>query len=431
MIVLGDTAYDAEVVHKACDDRNYTWIVPANPERVYEGSKGNRPKLRSRLKDWTSLSLKTIRLHASTGKYAGYRRLSKWRVGPKQKPRVFYASQEKSEVRSVGCVQLIFSTMKPDLKTATPDDVKILMTNDTRLSVSEVIELYSLRWQVELFFKELKSTLGFSQYSFQCFESVKAWVETAITTVLFLEHQRAKHLQDRRLSLEKRQWWQAQRLHGMCSAFRQECERRELKYLSDRLKTSGGIQKLKRADIAQFQELPDTVRELAMTIYNALRRADILFEEVLQSEGVDRIRPGVPMFKTTDPQAQELYRIAERNLGEYRGHYNELMAGIQRTEAQATVFMTTLDNLRVKMLGYRLIGKNPSLSSEEFLSVLAEARAQLSAIDRALDELDLSHYPKTIAVIPSRTLEQDFDQALSTTDNTPESDAVREIEGMH
>lgn len=192
-----------------------------------------------------------------------------------------------------------------------------------------------------------------------------------------------------------------------------------------------GIHKLKRADIAQFQELPDTVRDLAMTIYNALRRADILFEEVLQSEGVDRIRPGVPMFKPTDPQAQELYRIAEKNLGEYRGHYNELMAGIQRTEAQATVFMTTLDNLRVKMLGYRLIGKNPSLSSEEFLSVLAEARAQLSAIDRALDELDLSHYPKTIAVIPPATLEQDFNQALGTMDHSHESDAVREIEGMH
>ena len=29
------------------------------------------------------------------------------------------------------------------------------------------IELYSLRWQIELFFKELKSTLGFAQYSFQ------------------------------------------------------------------------------------------------------------------------------------------------------------------------------------------------------------------------------------------------------------------------
>lgn len=246
VIVLGDTAYDADVVRKACAERRYTWIFPANPERVYGGPKGNRPKLRSRLKDWTSLSLKTIRLHASTGQYAGYRRLSKWRIGPKQKSRVFYAYQEKLDVHSVGNVQLVFSTTKPDLKTATCDDVKILMTNGTGMSVSEVIELYSLRWQIELFFKELKSTLGFSQYSFQSFESVKAWVETAITTVLFLEHERAKRLQDRGLSDEDRQWWEAQRLHGLCSAFRQECAGRELKYLSERLKTSGGIGKVKK-----------------------------------------------------------------------------------------------------------------------------------------------------------------------------------------
>ncbi len=104
MVVLGDTAYDANVVHEACEDRGYIWIVPANPERVYEGPTGQRPKVRSRLKDWTSLSLKTIRLRASTGKYAKYRRLSKWRVGPKQKPCVYYAYQEKCEVRSVGRV---------------------------------------------------------------------------------------------------------------------------------------------------------------------------------------------------------------------------------------------------------------------------------------------------------------------------------------
>lgn len=193
-----------------------------------------------------------------------------------------------------------------------------------------------------------------------------------------------------------------------------------------------GMNKLRKAEIAQFQELPDTVSNLAMTIYNALRRADILFEEVLQSEGVDRVRPGLPMFKPTDPQAQELYRIAEKNLGEYRSHYNELMAGIQRTEAQATVFMTTMDNLRVKMLGYRLIGKNPSMNSEEFLSVLAEARAQLSAIDQALDELDLSHYPKTIAVVPSPVREEDtmFDSFVSDPIPTEEEmDKPQNIEG--
>jgi hypothetical protein len=246
VVVLGDTAYDADVVHEACKDRKYIWIVPANPERVYEGPTGQRPKVRSRLQDWESLSLNTIRLRASTGKYAKYRRLSKWRVGPKQKPRVYYAYQEKCKVRRVGSVQLVFSTMKQNLKPATPDDVKILMTNALDLSVNDVIEMYSLRWQIELFFKELKSTFGFAQYSFEKFSAVEAWVKTAITTVLFLEHERAKRMQDRRLSKERRRWWETQRLHGLCVAYRQECEVQELKYLSERIKTPGGIAKLKR-----------------------------------------------------------------------------------------------------------------------------------------------------------------------------------------
>lgn len=246
VIVLGDTAYDAEVIQQACEVRGYLWIVPANPERVYQGPTGQRPKLRSRLKDWTSLSLTTIRLRASTGQYAAYRRLSRWRVGPKQKPREYHAYQETTEVRSVGRVQLVFSTMKAQLKTATPDDVKILMTNALDMTAREIIELYSLRWQIELFFKELKSTLGFDQYRFHCFEAVKGWVETAITTVLFLETLRAQRMKDRRLSDERRHWWASQRLHGLCSAFRQDCTGRELKYLSNRLKTFGGIEKLKR-----------------------------------------------------------------------------------------------------------------------------------------------------------------------------------------
>lgn len=246
VVVLGDTAYDAEVVRKACEEKGYAWIFPANAERVYEGSTGKRPQLRSRLKDWKSLSLKTIRLRASTGQYADYRRLSKWRVGPKTKPRVYYAYQEKRAVRNVGDVQLVFSTMKPDLETATPDDVKILMTNATGLSLSEVLELYSLRWQIELFFKELKSTLGFSQYSFIDFNAVNAWVNIAITTVLYLEHERIVHMLDRRHGEERRQWWQRQRLHGLCHAVRLASEHEQLKYIQKRIKTSGGLKKLQR-----------------------------------------------------------------------------------------------------------------------------------------------------------------------------------------
>jgi len=53
-------------------------------------------------------------------------------------------------------------------------------------------------------------------------------------------------IKDKRLTEEKRRWWELQRLHGLCEAFRQECEKQELEYINERLKTSGGIGKLKR-----------------------------------------------------------------------------------------------------------------------------------------------------------------------------------------
>ena len=121
------------------------------------------------------------------------------------------------------------------------------MTNALDLSVSEVIEMYSLRWQIELFFKELKSTLGFAQYSFEKFPAVEAWVGDSPSRRCCSWSTSVRNAcADRRLSQERRRWWESQRLHGLCVAYRQECEGRELKYLSQRLKTPGGIAKLQR-----------------------------------------------------------------------------------------------------------------------------------------------------------------------------------------
>ena len=245
VVVLGDTAYDADVVRQACADRGYEWIFPCNPERVLAGSKP-RPKVRSLLKDWSSWSLTTVRFSPGQGPYVNYRRLSPHRVGPKAKRRTFYVHQEKRDVRAVGEVRLIFSTTKAQLTKATPDDVKILMTNISRLSLQEVVELYSLRWQIELFFKELKSTLGFHQYRFRQFACVESWVETALLTFLYLEWHRAEQLARRNITPDEHRWWRHQRTHGLCQAIRQASQEAELKYLAERLETPGGIAKLKR-----------------------------------------------------------------------------------------------------------------------------------------------------------------------------------------
>jgi hypothetical protein len=251
VVVLGDTAFDAETIRQACGEREFSWITPVNTERVLVGPKP-RPKVSSLVSRFKSSQFQTIRLFPSRGDLAVYRRVSAYRMGPKVKPRTYYVHQERREVQSVGMVQLVFSTRKSPRDTGKIDVEKILMTADLKLSTRMIVELYNLRWQIELFFKEMKSTLGMGHYRFRQFERVERWVEMALVTFLYLEWYRAKQLACRGLSEKERKWWQWQRTHGLCQVIRQQTTRADLQYLVKRLKTSGGIQRLRRELTAAY-----------------------------------------------------------------------------------------------------------------------------------------------------------------------------------
>ncbi len=157
---------------------------------------------------------------------------------------------------------------------------------------------------------------------------------------------------------------------------------------------------LRKRGIADFQELPLTVAKLSNDLYVALRKADLVQEEVVRSEGSLRI-PSVQMPSgMPDAQSQELYRLADKNIAEYQQQWKAVLSGIQRTEAQSVVFVTTLDALRIRMLNYRLAGRSPEIETREFLGVITEAKMQFAAIDKALDELDMTPFPQTISIIP-------------------------------
>lgn len=153
------------------------------------------------------------------------------------------------------------------------------------------------------------------------------------------------------------------------------------------------LNKLRKEDVANFQEMPNTIRRVSENLYVALRKADIISHEVMETErGIYSRNTNftVPSF---DEQAKMLYQLADKNIAEYRQNFAGVMAGVHRTEAQAAVFMTTLDSLRMKMIGYRLAGKTPELSTDEFIFTLHETKLQLMAIDQALEELDFRSVP--------------------------------------
>lgn len=245
VVVLGDTAFDAEVLQEACRKEGYSWIVSMNQERVLEGKKP-RPKVWSLASALPARRFATVKLTPGKGRHVAQRRVAACRIGRKAKTRTFYVHPKRLTVSSVGEVQVVFSTMIQPQSGKPVEIQKVLMTNDLTLSAAQIVELYDLRWQIELFFKELKSTLGFHQYRFRKFEKVERWVELCLITFLYLEWHRAEKLARRDLSDKQKQWWRWQRSHGLCVAVRQETEEKELDRLADYTKTKGGLRKLKR-----------------------------------------------------------------------------------------------------------------------------------------------------------------------------------------
>jgi hypothetical protein len=160
------------------------------------------------------------------------------------------------------------------------------------------------------------------------------------------------------------------------------------------------LAKMRRDRVADLQEMPKTIRRVSHQLYLALRRADMVSHEVHQTERGLYHQPPAWSAPTHDAQATELYRLADKNIAEYRQQFAGVMAGVQRTEGQCAVFMTTVDSLRMKMIGYRLVGKSPELSSQDFLEAMQEAKLQLAAIDKALDELELSSLPDVVSTLP-------------------------------
>jgi hypothetical protein len=187
-----------------------------------------------------------IRLDPNQGDFIAQRRLSRCRIGPKVKSRTFYVYSETRDIHSMGMAQLVFSCKEQPSQDKPIALSKILVTNNVTLKPSEVVELYSLRWQIELFFKELKGTLGLHQYRFRRYEKVENWVEIALVAFLFLEWTRASQLRQRALSDQKKDWWRNQRAYGLCRAVRQTAEGKELAELSRLASTKTGIKKLKK-----------------------------------------------------------------------------------------------------------------------------------------------------------------------------------------
>ena len=66
----------------------------------------------------------------------------------------------------------------------------MLACTDTTATARQVVEWYEVRWQIEIFFRELKSRMQFGCYVLKKFEAVERYLDLLLMGFLLLEHQR-------------------------------------------------------------------------------------------------------------------------------------------------------------------------------------------------------------------------------------------------
>jgi hypothetical protein len=240
VLVLGDTAFEAKQIRRACRERRFDWITPANPERVLAGEKPRR-RLDEVSKDFTAAMMTRIELCPGLGAWWRHQRGSAAKAWRGKYARRYWARTETLAVHNVGLVQAVFSTTKQPQAGQAIEVQKTLLTNLLHWDTERVVAAYSARWQIELFFKEMKGELGLSNYRVRDFGEVQGWVQVCLVAFCYLEYYRL----GQREQSQSKEWWFRQRAKGLATQVLLDIEAADLDHIANQIETEQGRRRLK------------------------------------------------------------------------------------------------------------------------------------------------------------------------------------------
>lgn len=243
VVVVGDTAFEAKQVRRACALRDWQWVVPLNPERRLAGPQGQRRKVRSLYEELGAQDFRRVSFRLDQGEHAAMARVSPKRSQSRKHQRTYWVHHRAAAIHNVGEVALLFSTKKDPTASGGVAVQKVLISNARSATAEQLLSWFSLRWQIELFFKELKSELGMCQYKFGPFDRVVGWVTLCVVAFCYLEWYRWQE-QERARGPDKG-WWQRLRTSGLRDRVRQQAQRADLEAVLGLAASDGGQEQLR------------------------------------------------------------------------------------------------------------------------------------------------------------------------------------------
>jgi hypothetical protein len=230
VVVVADEFFEGTTMDKACNERGFTYITPVDSRRCFEDRDGKRTSqtLYRHGKSLDRTKLKKIVLTPYQERTALLRR----RTGEDKKRRVYFAASEKQRVSGLGERTVVFS-WKPRTKSRRWKSswFKAFVSNAKDCDVATIIEYYELRRQIEIFFRELKSFMGLTDFSGGDFAAYERFVDMLLLACLFLEWYRVQLLASSQ-SKKDRPGLQAARTRSLLHLFQLEADVASVEYIT-------------------------------------------------------------------------------------------------------------------------------------------------------------------------------------------------------
>jgi hypothetical protein len=245
LVVLADSLFDGQRLFTLCQEYGFTFITKLKGNRTFVDT-GTRVVAHGKAQ--AKGLFRRFRLCRGREATAGYRRQPPRRARTHEKREYQYYS-ECRHVSRLGEAQVVYSWKNPDKKQGKQArrQFAALATNNLRLSPGKVVEYYELRWQIEIFFRELKGQLGLQDYQGTSFTSYERYVTLVLLGYMVLEYQRFRGLKGQGKREEPKGGWTTARMTVLLQEVQREAQRADIHWIGERLQTRNGRRQLGKA----------------------------------------------------------------------------------------------------------------------------------------------------------------------------------------
>jgi Transposase DDE domain len=246
LVVLADSYFEGMRLFGLCHQEGWSFISKLKRNRCFADSKTRIVSYGSELKEglfWRH------RLRRGKEATAAYRRQEP-RKSRLHENRAYDIYSECRQVSKLGEARVVYSWKTPVYTPRPRMDQRqfvALVTNDLQMSPKRIVELYELRWQIEVFFREMKGQLGLTDYQGTQFESYERYITLTLLGFLVLEYERLRGLKGQSANEEPAGGWAAARTSVLLQVVRRETTRQDVHWLRDCLKTPSGRRRLRKA----------------------------------------------------------------------------------------------------------------------------------------------------------------------------------------